>query len=173
MISAIQRGRAISASEKLLNREEFLRALRWLGAKLGARYCRSNGAKTGVEEVQAAVLRCSRDTWKRTFGEPSNVAECHERTAACIPQPRYCWEQPCTEGAVKCIGYMFERLPDGSKAILLEVAFDGGDQAGQEKRNEVGPHVHAQECATGRTGASRPYECEQGASHVDSIEKAR
>ncbi len=125
MISPIHRRPITLAEEERPSRGEFLRRLSRLGANLGVRYYRANQDRTGIDEVQAVALSCPQDAWVGAFGEPERITEYCETVTARSLRACQCWEHQCVDGMAKCIGRLFERLPDGSRLILLRVSFSG------------------------------------------------
>jgi len=144
MISPIDEQPVALAKGKHPSREDVLRTLSRLGANLGVRYCRANQDGMGIDDVQALVLSCTRDAWVGSFGEPVRVTEHHEPMTARSLRACHCWEQQCAEGVVKCIGRLFERLPDGSRVIVLQVSFAGSARQTTGEQREIGRRERAQ-----------------------------
>ncbi len=138
MTSPIHERPAALADEERPSREDFLLSLNRLGANLGVRYYRASEDGTGIEEVQAVALSCTRDAWVGAFGEPEEIKEYHDTMTAGFLRSCHCWKQQCVEGVVKCIGRLFDRLPDGSRVIVLQARFSGCGQTLQANGEERG-----------------------------------
>ena len=82
-------------------RGDFIRALRILGARVGAKVADPECAD---QEVQFVAIRCGANTWNQVFGEPQSVT-CHNDPL--LRQPFHAWRHTCTDGPLTCIGHIF------------------------------------------------------------------
>ena len=97
------------------SRRDFLQALQLLDSKLNFRHVRF---KRNRFEVVPLHLSCPHDTWIRVFGEMRGA---ETRDTAADNSGVQVWEHHCSDGAVTCIGYLFERSPGVSWVVVVRV----------------------------------------------------
>ena len=97
------------------SRRDFLQALQLLDSKLNFRHVRF---KRNRFEVVPLHLSCPHDTWAQVFGQMRGAEP--RDTAAGNPGVQV-WEHHCSDGAVTCIGHLFERSPGVRWVVVVRV----------------------------------------------------
>ncbi|MGD0899061.1 MAG: hypothetical protein ABR915_14575 [Thermoguttaceae bacterium] len=98
----------------LRTKADFVRAVEALAGD----FSRRAFAESDIYDMKAVFVLCPYNTWKQTFGEPRDVEEYH--VAACHRAVRM-WEQPCSDGVVRCVGYFVDDPHDGRWVVLTRV----------------------------------------------------
>jgi hypothetical protein len=98
--------------------DDFIQALRMLGAGLPNASMLCEHGDPGSREIQRIFLSCPLRTWTRVFGEPESVIDHCEDVAN---MPLQTWEHECRDGTILCIGHLFERVPAEPWVILARV----------------------------------------------------
>ena len=69
-------------------------------------------------DMASVLLSCPYDTWKQTFGEPQDI----QKYRGVEPDPHVeGWEQPCSDGVVRCVGHFVDDPHDGKWVVLMRV----------------------------------------------------
>jgi len=98
------------------SRQDFLRALELLGARL----LRRGGSSEERPRTFAAHLSCPYRTWVRVFGEPQDVEWSHN---AASRVPLCVWTHEVGGGSLTCVGHLFERSPGKRWVLLTRLGF--------------------------------------------------
>jgi len=97
------------------SRRDFLQALQMLDSKLNFHHVRFTRNRF---EVVPLHLSCPQDMWVQVFGEMRG-AETHD--SAADNSGVQVWEHRCSDGAVTCIGHLFERSPGARWVVVVRV----------------------------------------------------
>jgi len=103
------------------SREDFLAALQTLGAKVGPLYRPAASGKIPRRRAYMAFLSCDLETWVRALGEPCEVSQHYDLLTHF---PFQAWQQPCADGAVTCVGHLFERAPGRRWVTVARIILD-------------------------------------------------
>jgi hypothetical protein len=105
-------GADANRSHDLLSKADFLHAVATVTEGSGT------PAGSGGEDMEAVFVTCPYDTWKQAFGEPRDFRE--YRGIVSDP-PVEVWEQPCSDGMVRCVGYLVNDPHHGPWVIVTRV----------------------------------------------------
>ena len=98
----------------LLTKADFLHAVE----SLAGQSSKPGRAALDTDDMETVCMSCPYSTWEKTFGEPRDFRE--YRGIVSDP-PVEVWEQPCSDGAVRCVGYFVDDPRDGPCVILTRV----------------------------------------------------
>lgn len=91
-----------------LRAKDFLKALRALGARVGAFEGHPHPTTLPRRQTYVAYLSCELKPWIDLFGEPQDVSSHYDLLTHL---PFQAWQQPFVDGVVTCVGHLFERAP--------------------------------------------------------------
>lgn len=96
-------------------RADFLQALELLGAGCKLRRSLLNEKTRLTARVH---ISCKQRTWCEIFGEPQCVEQYHFQSSR---TPVHIWKHFCKDGAVACVGHIFERSPGDDWIVVVRV----------------------------------------------------
>ena len=100
------------------SRRDFIGALRLLGAEFVDEYDNSRVEDSGHQVRFRAFLSCSLEAWTQVFGKPRNIGDGDD---SLVRVPVRIWEHETTDGPLRCVGHLFERVPGEQWVILARV----------------------------------------------------
>jgi hypothetical protein len=95
------------------SRADFLQALQQLGAEPELHRLQSS---RNARRMMRVHVSCSYENWIKVFGEP----ECVEEIVV-SKHVQYRWKHFCTDGAITCVGHLFEQSPGVSWVVVMRV----------------------------------------------------